>query len=30
RTGKICKLKVSVAKSGAFPAQALTVSVKLL
>jgi subtilisin family serine protease len=30
RTGKSCKLKVSVAKSGAFRAQALTVSVKLL
>lgn len=29
-TGKTCKLRVSVAKSGAFPAQTLTVSVQLL
>lgn len=29
-TGKICKLRVSVAKSGAFPAQTLTVSLQLL
>lgn len=29
-TGKACKLRISVAKSGAFPAQTLTVSVQLL
>jgi hypothetical protein len=29
-TGKTCKLRVSVAKSGAFPAQSLTVAVRLL
>ncbi len=29
-TGKVCKLRVSVAKSGAFPAQTLTISVQLL
>ena len=29
-TGKACKLRISVAKSGAFPAQTLTISVLLL
>jgi len=29
-TGKSCKMRISVAKSGAFPTQSLTVTLKIL